>query len=228
MKRIVLVFAAAALLGVAAQAVARDQSKVHFTHPRDIDNRYDPLTRYDRCVLRGTEDGAHVRIVRTLLDRSKTFRINGDNVRAAVIADREFEDGELAERTLDYFAQDDRGTVWYLGEDVNTYENGKVVGHGGAWLYGKDTNKMGVEMPAHPRVGTRWRHERVPGITHESDRAVAILDKVTVRGKTYHDVLKVREHTRPDDEVEFKLYAPGVGNIQERPPDGRNRLVRCS
>jgi hypothetical protein len=228
MRRIVLVIAAAALLGVAAQAAGRDQSKVHFAHPRDIDNRYDPLTEHHRCVMRGTEDGAHVRVVTTVLDRSKAFRINGDTVRAAVIEDREFEDGEIAERTLDYFAQDDRGTVWYLGEDVDSYENGKVVGHGGAWLYGKDTDKMGVEMPAHPRVGTRWRHERVPGITHESDRAVAILDKATVRGRTYHDVLKVREHTRPDDEVEFKLYAPGVGNIQERPPDGRSGLVRCS
>ena len=131
-----------------------------------------------------------------------------------MIEDREFEDGELGERTLDYFAQDDRGTVWYLGEDVDKYENGKVVGHGGAWLYGKDTDKMGVEMPAHPRVGSRWRHEDVPGITYETDKAVAILDKATVRGKTYHDVLRVREHTRPDDEVEFKLYAPGVGNIR--------------
>jgi len=228
MKRTLLVIAAAALLGVAGQAVGRDQSKVHFTHPRDIDNRHDPLTENHRCVLRGTEDGAHIRIVRTLLDRTKTFQINGDAVRAAVIEDREFEDGEIAERTLDYFAQDDRGTVWYLGEDVDSYENGKVVGHGGAWLYGKDTDKMGVEMAAHPRVGTRWRHERVPGITHESDRVVAILDKATVRGKTYHDVVKVREHTRPDDEVEFKLYAPGVGNIQERPPDGRLGLVGCS
>ena len=228
MRLIVLVFAAAALLGVAASAIARDQSKVHFTHPRDIDNHYDPLTENHRCVLRGKEDGVHVRIVRTLLDRSKTFRINGDDVRAAVIEDRGFEEGELTEVTLDYFAQDDGGTVWYLGEDVDNYKNGKVVGHGGAWLYGKDTDKMGVEMPAHPRVGTRWRHERVPGITHESDRAVAVFDKATVRGKTYHDVLKAREHTRPDDEVEFKLYAPGVGNIQELPPDGRTRLVRCS
>jgi hypothetical protein len=225
MIRILSVALAVVLVG---QAAARDQSKVHFSHPRDIDNRYDPLAKYDRCVLRGQEDGARIKIVRTLLDRTKAFRINDDNVRAAVIEDREFEDGEIAERTLDYFAQDDRGTVWYLGEDVDSYENGRVVGHGGAWLYGKDTDKMGVEMPAHPRVGTRWRHERVPGITHESDRAVAILDKVTVHGKTYHDVLKVREHTRPDDEVEFKLYAPGVGNIQERPPDGRTRLVRCS
>ena len=148
-------------------------------------------------MLRGKEDGAHVRVVRTLLDRTKRFRGNGEPVRAAVIEDREFEDGELVERTLDYFAQDDRGTVWYLGEDVDSYENGKVVGHGGAWLYGKDTNKMGVGMPAHPRVGTRWRHEDVPGDPFESDKAVAILDKATVRGKTYHDVLKVRERPGP-------------------------------
>jgi len=215
-------------LGLVGQAAARDQSKVRFSDPTDIDNPYAPLTEQHKCVLRGQEDGERVKVVRTLLNRTKTFRINGDNVRAAVIEDRDFENGELVERTLDYFAQDDHGTVWYLGEDVDSYENGKVVGHGGAWLFGKDTDKMGVEMPAHPRVGTRWRHERVPGITHESDKVVAVLDKATVRGKTYHDVVKVREHTRPDDEIEFKLYAPGVGNIQELPPDGRTGLVRCS
>jgi hypothetical protein len=224
MMRALVVVPLILALGLVGQAVARDQSKVHFTHPRDIDNRYDPLTENDRCVLRGHEDGARVKLVRTLLDRSKTFHVNGETVHAAIIQDSEFEDGELGERTLDYFAQDDRGTVWYLGEDVDKYENGKVVGHGGAWLYGKDTDKMGVEMAAHPRVGTRWRHERVPGITHESDRVVAVLDKATVRGTTYHDVVRVREHTRPDDEVEFKLYAPGVGNIT----DGGTGLVRCS
>jgi hypothetical protein len=228
MMRALIVVPVVVALGLVGQAAARDQSEVRFTDPSDIDNRYDPLTEQHRCVLRGREDGERVKVVRTLLDRTKSFRVNGDAVHAAVIEDREFEGGEIAERTLDYFAQDDRGTVWYLGEDVDSYEDGKVVGHGGAWLYGKDTDKMGVEMPAHPRVGTRWRHERVPGITHESDKVVAILDKATVRGKTYRDVLKVREHTRPDDEVEFKLYAPGVGNIQERPPDGRTGLVRCS
>jgi hypothetical protein len=228
MMRALIVVSVVVALGLVGQAAARDQSGVRFTDPSDIDNRYDPLTEQHRCVLRGREDGERVKVVRTLLDRTKSFRVNGDAVHAAVIEDREFEGGEIAERTLDYFAQDDRGTVWYLGEDVDSYEDGKVVGHGGAWLYGKDTDKMGVEMPAHPRVGTRWRHERVPGITHESDKVVAILDKATVRGKTYRDVLKVREHTRPDDEVEFKLYAPGVGNIQERPPDGRLGLVRCS
>ena len=227
MKRMFVVLTAWLVLAGGASA-GPDQSKAVFTDPTDIDNRYYPLTEFDRCVLRGKEDGARIRVVRTPLDRTKKFMHNGEPVRAAVIKDREFEDGELVERTFDYFAQDDRGTVWYLGEDVDEVEDGKVVGHGGAWLYGKDTDKMGVGMPAHPRVGTRWRHERVPGITRESDEVVAILDKVRVRGKTYRDVLRVRERSRPGDEVEFKLYAPGVGNIQEKPPDGRLGLARCS
>ena len=208
-----------------SQAVGPDQSKAEFSDPTDIDNRYYPLTEFDRCVLRGEEDGARVRVVRKPLERTKRFTHNGERFHAAVIRDSEFEDGELVERTFDYFAQDDRGTVWYLGEDVNEIENGKVVGHGGAWLYGKDTNKMGVGMPANPHVGSRWRHEDVPGGPFESDKVVAILDKATVRGKAYDDVVKVRERT--SDEIEFKLYAPGVGNIQERPPDGRLSLVRC-
>ena len=222
--------AALATLGIGlatSHAVGPDQSKAEFSDPTDIDNRYYPLTEFDRCVLRGKEDGAHVRVVRKPLDRTKRFTHNGEPVRAAVIRDSEFEDGELVERTFDYFAQDDRGTVWYLGEDVNEIENGKVVGHGGAWLYGKDTDRMGVGMPANPRVGSRWRHEDVPGGPFEADKVVAILDKATVRGKTYRDVLKVRELTDSNDEPEFKLYAPGVGNIQERPPGGRLGLVGC-
>ena len=226
MKAFCAVFAASTVLAAAAFA-GPDQSKAVFSDPTDIDNPYYPLTEFERCVLRGKEDGARVRVVRTPLDRTKIFTHDGEPVRAAVIKDREYEDGELVERTFDYFAQDDRGTVWYLGEDVDNIENGKVVGHGGAWLYGKDTDKMGVGMPANPQVGSRWRHEDVPGGPIENDKVVAILDKATVRGKTYHDVLKVREQNPPDDEFEFKLYAPRVGNIQERPPDGRLGLVGC-
>jgi hypothetical protein len=231
MNRTIFVIAIGVVTVVAGsgsgQAVGPDQSDAVFSDPTDIDNRYYPLTEFERCVLRGREDGARFRVVRRPLDRTKRFIHNGEPVRAAVIQDREFEDGELVERTLDYFAQDDRGTVWYLGEDVDEIEGGKVVGHGGAWLYGEDTDRMGVGMPADPRVGSRWRHEDVPGGPIENDKVVAILDKATVRGETYHDVLKVRELTPPDEEPEFKLYAPRVGNIQERPPAGRIGLVGC-
>jgi hypothetical protein len=219
--------AALVLLLAAGVAGARDQSAVRFSDPTDIDNRYLPLAKFERCVLRGREDGVRVRVVRRLLDRTRRFTHEGQRVDAAVIEDRAFEAGELVERTLDYFAQGDGGTVWYLGEHVDNYEDGKVVDHGGTWLYGKHTDRMGVAMPAHPRVGTRWRHEDVPGVTRESDEVIAILDRVTVRGETYRRVLKVRERIRPEREREIKLYAPGIGNIRERPPDGRVELVGC-
>jgi hypothetical protein len=220
----VLALAPACFAGPAAD---RGQSAVRFSNPTDIDNRYLPLTRFDRCVLRGREDGASVRVVRRLRDRTRKFRHAGRTFRAAVIADRAFENGKLVERTLDYFAQGDGGTVYYLGEHVDNYENGRVVNHRGTWLYGKHTDTMGVGMLARPRVGSRWRHEDVPGVTTESDKVVAILSKVTVRGTTYRDVLKVRERIKPEDETEFKLYAPRVGNISERAPDGRVELVGC-
>ena len=213
--------ALAGLLVLAPAAFA-----VRFSEPRDIDNRYLPLAKFARCEFRGSEDGSRIRVVRRLLDRTREFKHRGRTVRAAVIEDREFEDGELIERTLDYFAQSDGGTVHYLGEHVDNYENGKVVNHDGTWLYGKHTQTLGVAMPARPRVGDRWRNEDVPGITVERDRAVAILRRVTVRGRTYRDVLRVRE--RAGGETEYKLYAPGVGNIRERPPEGHLELVRCT
>ena len=60
------------------QAVGPDQSAAEFSDPTDIDNRYYPLTEFERCVLRGKEDGAHVRVVRTPLDRTKRFMHNGE------------------------------------------------------------------------------------------------------------------------------------------------------
>jgi hypothetical protein len=212
-----------AALGIGATASADPPL---FSHSRQIDNPYLPLSKYERCELRGREDGARSRVVRRLLDRSKAFRVGAQTVRAAVIEDRAFEDGELVERTLDYFAQGDSGIVYYLGEDVDNYENGKVVDHEGSWLYGPDTSTLGVAMPAHPRVGSSWRFEDVPGITTESDRVVDRLARVPVRGKIYRHVIRVREHSTPD-EVEHKLYARGVGVIRERPPDGRVDLVGC-
>ncbi len=200
---------------------------IQFSNPRQIDNPYLPLTKFSRCELRGQEEGTRARVVRRLLDRTKPFEFGGRTVRAIVIEDRAFEDGELVERTLDYFAQSDEGTVYYVGEDVDNYRNGKVVNHEGSWMYGRDTSKLGVAMPAGPKVGDRWRFEDVPGITVESDRVVSKLANVRAGGKTYKDVIRVRERSLPQKEIEHKLYARGTGLIREVPPDGQVDLVGC-
>jgi hypothetical protein len=235
MRRIPITIAAGASMLAAAAAgpasgglPASGAGTPAFSRPGAIDNPYLPLAKYRSCVLRGHEDGARVRVVRRLLERRRRFEVGGRAVAAAIIEDRAIEDGQLVERTLDYFAQADGGTVYYLGEHVDNYEDGRVVDHGGSWLYGRDTDRLGVAMPARPRVGDRWRFEDVPGITVESDRVVRRIARVTVAGRAFRDVIRVREHLMPEDAVEYKLYARGVGLLREVPPDGLVELSGCS
>src|SRR5262249_16950480 len=117
-------------------------ANLKFSHPRNINNPYLPMGTLKQDILEGKEGDAKVRIERTVKpDLQKTFKIGKQNVEALVVEDREIEDGELAEVALDYFAQADDGTILYLGEDVDEYKGGKVVGHSGSWMFGKDTKK---------------------------------------------------------------------------------------
>jgi hypothetical protein len=213
---------ASTLMAVAAVATG-------FGDPTTIDNPYLPLTKFARCELRGVQDdGTRERSVKTLLKRTRSFMIDGRGVEAAVIEDRAFEDGRLVERTLDYFAQGDDGAVYYLGEHVDNIRRGRVVDHGGTWLYGKHTDVLGVAMPANPQLGDQWRFEDVPGITTESNRLEETGLRIRAGGRLYRDVIRVQEFIQPEGEVEYKLYAPGTGLILEYPPDGRMALRRCT
>lgn len=228
-RNIILVLAGALGTALAAASIGDAQGPTPgFSNPRTIDNPYLPLSKFKRCELRGRQDdGTRERSVLTLLKRTRAFTIGGQRVEAAVIEDRAFEDGGLVERTLDYFAQADDGTVHYLGEHVANIRGGRVVNHHGTWLYGKDTDVLGVAMPANPKLGDQWRLEDVPGITTESNRVEETGMRAKAGGRLYTDVIRVQEFIQPEGEVEYKLYAPGVGMITEYPPDGRAELHRC-
>ena len=226
-RRILAVTALGALVclsGVPAGAARRAPT---FTHPTRIDNPYLPLSEFRRCTLRGHEDRQRQRIKRRVLDRTRTFNVGGKPVETMVVKDRVRADGKLIESTHDFFAQDDEGTVHYFGERVDNIRHGRVVNHEGSWLFGRDTDVLGTLMPAHPRVGTRWSSEHAPPITVEHDRMVDRMRSVRVHGKRYRHVIDVREYALPDKEVEHKLYARGVGVIDELPPEGEVGLVGC-
>jgi hypothetical protein len=182
-----------------------------------ITNRYLPISNFHRTVLKGIDTGQHLRIVRTLKHRTKAFKYRGIAVKAAVVKDvvTNVKNGRVIERTVDYFAQDKAGSVYYFGEDVNEYRHGHLVGHEGQWRLGRDTKRPGVLMPPHPKLGDAFKAEAVPGITHETDHVVAVGKTKRVAGHTYHHVIKIRENAGPPPEVEFKTYAPGTGVITE-------------
>jgi len=132
--------------------------------------------------------------------------------------------GKFKEVALDYFAQADDGTVYYLGETVNIYRRGKVISHERAWRYGVHTNQLGIIMPAHPKVGAQFQPENVPGITTEDDEVLSISETVRVPAGRFRNCLKVQE-TLSDGTIEFKYYAPNVGVIKEVTKDGEINLI---
>ncbi|HSI34754.1 MAG: hypothetical protein ACAI43_13020 [Phycisphaerae bacterium] len=212
----------------AAERVARARrvlEGVKFTRPTEITHPFLPLSSLKQDVLEGNEGGKKTRIVRTVRrDLTKTFKIDGRDVPALVMEDRDYEDGKLSEVTLDYFAQDDAGNVYYLGEDVDEYRDGKVVGHDGAWLFGKDTPVPGVLLPATPKVGDKFRSEDVSNEISEKNEVVSISETVKTPAGEYRDCVKVKE-SLADGTTEYKYYAKGVGVVRETPHDGDELLA---
>ena len=85
-------------------------------------------------------DGKRVRADKRLLGRTEGFEVGGRRIEAAIVQDRSFHNGTLHEIALDFYAQADDGTVYYLGEDVDYYDKrGHVTGHHGSFRYGEDT-----------------------------------------------------------------------------------------
>jgi hypothetical protein len=183
-----------------------------FSHPRDITNPQLPLASLKQDILQNE----HERVERTAQPAMhKIFQIGGQTIEALTVEDREYSAvGELTEATRDYFAQDDDGNVYYLGEDVDEYEHGQITGHSGAWLLGRDTPTPGLLMPAHPKTGDQFKSEDVPHITWERDEVVSVSETVTVPAGTYQNCVGIKE-TASDGATEYKLYAPGVGCIKE-------------
>jgi hypothetical protein len=153
----------------------------------------------------------------------RTFDVAG--VRSAIVAVREYEDGELVESTRDYYAQRRDGSVFYMGEHVNDYEDGKIVGHDGQWFAGQRNAKPGLFMPAKPRVGLDFEQEQAPGVAEDRSTVVALGRRVTTPAGTFDDCIKTKDVAPLDNLTEFKFYCPGVGLVREDKQYGRSDLV---
>ena len=187
-----------------------------------VDHPLVPLTTVRHTEFEGREGDTQTRLVSRVLD--KTTRIAG--VRVAIVDVRELEDGELVEHTKDYYAQDQKGRVWYFGERVDDIEKGKVVGHEGEWLAGKGKAKPGLFMPAEPKVGRVFEQERAPGVAEDRSKVVAVGLEVGTRAGQFDDCIRTRDYAPLDKNTEFKLYCPGVGLVREKARDARLDLVR--
>jgi len=148
----------------------------------------------------------------TVLDATKIV----GGVETRIIEEREEQAGELKEVSRNFFALcKEHGDVFYFGEEVDDYENGKVVRHSGEWRADQPDSKAGILMPGTVLLGARHYQEIAP---KARDRAEIVDDDVTLKtpAGTFTHCLRVEETSGLDpDEKCYKTYAPGVGLIQD-------------
>lgn len=189
-----------------------------FSNPTQIDNRWLPMTPGTQFVLEGQANrGGHTathRVVFTVTDLTKVI----DGVRTVVVWDRDINEGHLVERELAFFAQDDEGNVWNLGEYPEEFEDGEFAGAPSTWIAGLANARPGIHMRADPKVGApRYLQGWVPGIEF-LDCAKVIrkgLD-ICVPFDCYEDVL-LTDEVSPLDRGgghQRKYHAPGVGIVK--------------
>ena len=136
------------------------------------------------------------------------------DVKTIVVWDRVWLDDELIEDTRDWYAQDKDGNVWYFGEAVDNYENGKILDHKGAWEAGVNGAKPGIVMKGSPKVGDSYRQEFYKGEAEDMGDVVALDKKVSVPFGTFENCLQTRDWSTLDNTLnEYKYYCPDVGFV---------------
>ncbi len=178
----------------------------NFSNP--LVNDYYPLEPGVMTVFEGGDERVEVTVT------ADTKVIMG--VTTQVITDQVFVDGELLEDTIDWYAADNFGNVWYFGEETAEYENGQIASTEGSWEAGADGALPGIIMLAHPEVGDAYRQEFYEGEAEDVARVYAVDESVTVPKDAYALVLVTEDWSLLDPDVhERKWYAPGIGVVFE-------------
>src|SRR5262245_20829604 len=190
-----------------------------------IDNPFFPLKPGTTFTYKST-DGSEVDVV-TVTHQTKEIL----GVTCVVVQDNSSVNGKLAETTLDYYAQDKAGNVWYFGEDTKELDaNGNVISTEGTWLAGKDGATQGIIMEASPKVGDQYDQEIAPGVAQDHARVASLNAEVNVPFGSFDDVLKTKETDLLDPKAppDYKFYAQGVGDVLEISKDTGERLELVS
>ena len=167
----------------------------------------------DQAVFESRDSKDAVRLVITVLSDTRSVA----NVDTRIVEERETHNGQLVEVSRNFFALcGPTNDVFYFGEDVDIYKNGKVDNHEGSWMAEKAGAKPGLFMPARPLLGARFYQEIAPGVA--MDRVEIVSDSETVKtpAREFREAVKTEETTPLEPGVkDYKVYARGIGMIQD-------------
>jgi hypothetical protein len=182
-----------------------------------IDNPYMPFEPGTTLVYKGESEDEKETV--TVFVTNETKEILG--ITATVVRDVVTVEGQIAEKTFDWYAQDRYGNVWYMGEDSKEYEDGKPASSAGSWEAGVDGAKPGIVMLGDPQVGDRYRQEYYKGEAEDFGQVLRLGESVEVPYGSYDNVLVTKDWTPLEPKIlENKYYARGVGVVYERSVKG--------
>jgi len=206
-----------ALKGLAHGLLAPEGDRVDlampsFSEPTAVTNALFPISELHSVIALGVVDGQRLKVEPTLLPGTKLIEWNGQRVETVQAQFVAYHNGRIAEVAVDWYAQDDAGAVWYFGEDVFIYEDGRVVGTEGTWRAGVD-GPVSMIMPADPQVGDAYRSENVPGLIFFEESTVKRIG-ATVQGPTGPvDGAMIGQELHIPGDLEDKTFAPGYGEF---------------
>lgn len=188
----------------------------NFNNSTNVDNKWLPLQPGTKLVYEGlTDDNGQLvphRLIITVTDLTKVI----DGVRSVITWDLDYSSNELVEAELAFFAQDDDGAVWRMGEHPEDYADGKFV-EAATWISGIEDARAGIEMQAEPKVEIpSYSQGWAPGVNF-TDRAQVsqVEQKVCIPVDCYENVLVINESSKAEPNAhQFKYFASGVGNIK--------------
>ena len=176
-----------------------------------VDNPYFPLkpgTAFHFTGVSGKTPQTDEMVV-----TGETKRILG--ITCTVVRDTVFQHGTPLERTFDWYAQDKRGNVWYLGEDSLELKHGRFVRASDSWQAGVNGGKPGIIMEGHPKQGTVYRQEYYkPGGALDQARVLG-RGSIRVPYGTFKSSLVTVEWSPVEPQLEKKYYVAGIGEVEE-------------
>jgi hypothetical protein len=221
-----LVVVALAVAGLVTAVVPRGAAKILAEQNKDLegwtsDFGEDPkdLTHTGRNPYFILEPGHYLvlekgdeRLVITVLNETKVI----DGVETRVVEEKETKGGKPVEFSRNYFAISKRtNSVYYFGEDVDVYKDGKIVDHPGVWHSGVKGAKYGLMIPGTPLVRGKYYQEVAPGSAMDRAEIVSLTETVVTPAGTFKNCMKTEETSALESAKAYKLYARGIGQVGE-------------
>jgi len=178
-------------------------------------NTYFILKPGYRTVFAGVDEGVDTKLTTTVLNETNTV----DGIETRIVEERSVNSktGDVFEVSRNYFAIcKETNSAFYFGEDVDWYEQGKIVNHTGSWLHGSNNAQGGLIMPGIILIGSRYNQETAPDVAIDRAEIMSMTETVKTPAGTFVNSLLEKDTDGLDPgESANRYYAPGIGQIKD-------------